>query len=465
MALDPKAQRLQALVAYRLLKAKAETVLGSALVNKQVLAVLANAAVLASKSSYQSLEIAIKASLLKAVTVTGKFFILLEPVDLVGTSESRLVQMSRLTRDDFRAIAQAFVSFSKPTSDSFNVSDVSLNSYGKNSNESITSSEQSLHAINKPLTEIKLSSDIALKGLDKSRSDIFSTQDSDTVLFGKNPSDSAITSDSLSRVVSYVRGFSDSNQATDGVSVIAVMDDGEVMLLNKSVMDYASTSDAKNINLAKALTDITVSSDLWIKAFNKPLADESVSTTYTQYSLNKPRDDSYSAIDRAILSLAKLVVDYIATADSQDRQFNKSINDFVSTSDALTFATALGKYEYLSAPDLAEFVRIAASGVPAQIENLHVNDVAAVLAKKFFNELLEVTDDFLHETNVDDDQTTSLIKNIPEVLQPTEQRSFSLQRRYSDSLGANSSGVLFWTNYSDSTYFSQSYVGNEQIFN
>ena len=113
MALDPKAQRLRALAAYQLLKAKAEATLGAASVDKALLAVLAKAAVLAAKAGGDSLEVAVRASLLKAVTTTGKFFILLEPADVAQTTEQLLRSISKLTRDDFRVVDAAYRELSK----------------------------------------------------------------------------------------------------------------------------------------------------------------------------------------------------------------------------------------------------------------------------------------------------------------------------------------------------------------
>lgn len=464
MAVDPKAQRLRALAAYQLLKAKATSVLGTTTANKELLSVLAKAAILASRSSYESLAVAVEASLLQAVTKTGKFFILLEPVENIHTIESRSVQMGRLTRDDFRAIEQAYVSLSKPLSSAFSTSDSSLVFTGKNVfNTAATSDAKTIRSV-KSLADIGRLMDSAKQEVGKARSDVSQTSDATVSEFGKNPQDAAHTQDTLARVVSYVRFFDETLDATDSVSVVAVMDDGEVMHLGKAVIDYTSTSTYQEFDLRKSLLDTTISSDLWVKAFNKPLADDPISSTYTQYDISTPRADSFSAIERAIYSLAKLVVDYMSTSDAETRHFEKSINDFVRTSDALTFATALGKFEYLSAPDLADVIRIAAAGVPPQIEHLHVGDVAGVLAHKFFHELIDATDDFLHEMTVDDDQTVTFKKNVPEVLHTVERRSFSMQRGNAETLGANDSGVLFWTDYCDSTYFSQSFVGNERTF-
>ena len=102
--------------------------------------------------------------------------------------------------------------------------------------------------------------------------------------------------------------------------------------------------------------------------------------------------------------------------------------------------------------------------VPEQIERQQVTDSASLGPSKVFNEALRVTDDYMGVANVDDDETLAFGKNISEQLNVSEQRNVSLQRTNAEPLGANDSGLLFWTDYCDSTYFTQSYVGQERTF-
>ena len=44
-----------------------------------------------------------------------------------------------------------------------------------------------------------------------------------------------------------------------------------------------------------------------------------------------------------------------------------------------------------------------------------------------------------------------------------EQRAVAMQKPLAETLAANDSGLLFWTNYCDSTYFTQGYVGQQRV--
>ena len=465
MALDPRAQRLRALAAYQLLKAKAEATLGAASVDKALLAVLAKAAVLAARAGGDSLEVAVRASLLKAVTTTGKFFILLEPVDIAHTTEQILRSISKVTRDDFRVVDAARRALSKSTQEHVATLDAKRSQFGKKAGDAISSSDALHSTFGKYRNDSVSVPDIATRFVGKHVNNFASLADHKDLALSKVRQDAAIASDVLNRVVSYVRVFTDSADATDGASVVAFTDDGEVMQFNKELRDFAATSESKIFDIAKPLYDATISSELATFAMGKPLTDSSHSSTQTFNLLEKRLADSFSATERAIHSISKKLVDAFSISDFAVNHFDKSIHDYVSTSDRIRFATQLNRFDSLSAVDQADVVRIAASGVPAQIEHLHVSELAALLTRKFFFESLEATDDFLHETNVDDDQTVTFKKNVPELLQTVERRSFSMQRSpISETIGANDSGSLFWTDYCDSSYFSQSYVGQERTF-
>jgi hypothetical protein len=465
MAFDPKAQRLRALAAYQLLKAKAEATLGAASVDKALLAVLAKAAVLAAKAGGDSLEVAVRASLLKAVTTTGKFFILLEPADVAQTTEQILRSISKLTRDDFRAVDAAYRGLSKPAQDHAGVLDSRRTLLGKRASDAVGSSDLLRSRFDKSRADLVHAPDITVRSVSKVASDLARFSDHKDLFVSKLAQDASSVSDALDRIVSYVRVFTDSVDATDGVSVVAFTDDGEVMQFNKELRDSATTGESRAFDLSKPLYDATISSELATYAMGKPLADGFLSSTETSFSFEKPLADSFSATERAIYSISKRLVDNFANSDFVVNHFEKSVHDYVSTSDRIRFATQLSRFDSLTAVEQADVVRIAASGVPAQIEHLNVSELAALLTRKFFFESLDATDDFLQETTVDDDQTVTFKKNVPELLQTVERRSFSMQRSpISETIGANDSGSLFWTDYCDSSYFSQSYVGQERTF-
>jgi hypothetical protein len=111
-----------------------------------------------------------------------------------------------------------------------------------------------------------------------------------------------------------------------------------------------------------------------------------------------------------------------------------------------------------------QVVRIAAGGVPPQNENQDASDTTALGVNKNFADFVGVTDDFYGEATIDDEQTNFVGKNLTENLPTSELRTVALQRTLQESANVGSSGLLAMTDYCDSTYFSQAYVGTERIF-
>ena len=102
--------------------------------------------------------------------------------------------------------------------------------------------------------------------------------------------------------------------------------------------------------------------------------------------------------------------------------------------------------------------------MPPQLDNQFLADTASLGVNKNFYDNVGVTDDVYGEANVDDDQITFVGKNLPEPVLTSELRTVGLQRILAETATVGSSGVLALTDYCDSTYFSQAYVGTERIF-
>jgi hypothetical protein len=162
--------------------------------------------------------------------------------------------------------------------------------------------------------------------------------------------------------------------------------------------------------------------------------------------------------------MSRVSADAAAMADSLATTFNKTVNDSVQASDTLYFYFAISASDTTTTSEIVDIVRIAAGGVPAQFENQYATDTSSLGVNKNFTDSLAATDDFDGTLTTEDDQTAKFDKNIVEPLTLIEVQKFDLQRTLSETLGANDSGYLFLTDYCDSTYFSQSYVGQERVF-
>jgi len=463
--MDSKAQRLKALAAYSLLKARARAVLGEAAVTEERLVVLARAAVLLAQSTSDSLSVAVRASVLKAAGETGRYFQLLELNDFAATLDAHLFDISKLLADEIAAVDLALVSFSKSAADSASTSDVSHAAFGKGLADEALTSDAAVRAAVKALDDISLTLDFADVDLSKPLSDQFLTADNAPILTGKAAESSASTADVLDRTVVYVREFFDEVDATDGINTTLLTDDGEVMYLNKPVLDTVATSeqtlfdmsvvradeaftgDQAPFDLAKPRDDEAFTSDEHTASFDKLAADEAVTSDFNVYLMEAYREDA------------------AVTSDDAPVTFYKDLRDTVGVADSLRRDLSIARNDEASILDDVDVIRIAASGVPPQLDSQYVTDAYANEHGKNFAESLYTSDDFLGEATADDDQTLAFRKNLPENLFATEQVTASMQKPMApEELAANDSGSLFWTNYCDSTYFTQGYVGQERAF-
>ena len=202
------------------------------------------------------------------------------------------------------------------------------------------------------------------------------------------------------------------------------------MTAGKGILDVVGTSEALTRSGVKALNDIAPTSE------------------YATKGLSTSRFDTFQSSDAARVTAGKNLADLFSTADTISRTvaFTRFFFDTAVTSEDV------------------QVVRIAAGGVPAQAEAKYATDLAALGLQKNFADLVGVTDDFFGEATIDDEQVVIVGKNLTENLPLTELRTVALQRTLQESATANSSGLVAMTDYCDSAYFSQAYVGTERIF-
>ena len=182
------------------------------------------------------------------------------------------------------------------------------------------------------------------------------------------------------------------------------------------------------------------------------------------FDMSKPLGDLFSAADTPAKGVSKGFQDQTSTSEFSSRHFYKAVFDAVSATDSLYFFLGAYRTSGVSTTEDVEVVRISASGVPPQQENQFFTDLAALGINKNLNDNVGVTDDVYGEANIDDDQVTFVGKNVPQTVSASDLRATALQRTLQESLSATATGLVSVTNYCDSTYFSQAYVGIEQTF-
>lgn len=243
---------------------------------------------------------------------------------------------------------------------------------------------------------------------------------------------------------SEIRNFNMSKLLTNEIQAV----DRALAHLSKTLASSAQMSDAVQVTAGKGILDTLGTSETLTRSGVKALNDTAPATDYATKGLSTGRADTFLSSDLAQVTAGKGLSDLFSTSDTLSRtvDFVRFFADTAITSEDV------------------QVVRIAAGGVPAQVEDKHATDLAALGVQKNFADVVGVTDDFLGEATIDDDQVTFVGKNLTENLPLTELRTVALQRTLQESATANSSGLVAMTDYCDSAYFSQAYVGTERIF-
>ena len=464
MARQPKPQRLKALATYRVLATRARAVLGTTKLTTTAINALAKTAALSALGNAEMLSAAVKASFLVTGAKTGKFFILREIADAMTASEIRNFNMSKLLHSEMQAVDRALAHVSKALADAAHVSDQVSRLIGKGLVDIPLTSETLTRDSRKVLADTPDVTDTVAKGFSTGRSDNFTVSDVTHVTAGKGIPDPVITADLLSRTVAFVRVFTDTADATDEINAHLLMDDGEVIYLEKVVLENIATTEQLAFAVGRAQADTATTGEDLLWAMAKQLDDLVGAGDYDVVEFGKSRDDLVAASDVATIGVGLRATDAAVTSDVTSRFFNKAIHDTVTTSDSLRFF--LDAYFTSSAvtSEDVQVVRIAAGGVPPQLEHQFMADLTLLGVNKNFHDTVGVTDDFYGTATIDDEQTNFVGKNLTENLPTSELRTVALQRTLQESASAGDSGLLAMTDYCDSTYFSQAYVGTERIF-
>tara|TARA_B110000305_G_C19331738_1_gene584326 strand:+ start:63 stop:1040 length:978 start_codon:yes stop_codon:yes gene_type:complete len=240
---------------------------------------------------------------------------------------------------------------------------------------------------------------------------------------------------------------------------------GEIRNVNVSKLkiNEINAVDRALAEVYKVLSDPFQVSEVALLHASKQLDDLLNMGDIDVLDIGKALNDSPSALDLPVRDITKPVQDPFSAADLPARHLHKAVSDTVAATSALSFFFGAYKASGFSAAEFADIV-ITAKNVPPQLDNQLLLDLAALGVNKNINDNIGVTDDVYGEANIGDDQIAFVGKSLPQTVSTSDLRAIALQRTLQESAGAAATGVVALTNYCDSTYFSQAYVGIEQTF-
>ena len=295
---------------------------------------------------------------------------------------------------------------SKPFTDSFTKSDTATLVW--DARRSFSEQQATSDFVRFDATSLKLDTAVTVEAVAKYSTKLLSTQ--------------FTQADEFSRTVDYLRSFSDLVDATDDFFGAANIDDDQIASIGKNIVDYATTSELTRFDGTKLLVDAT--------ALQNPVS----------LTLTKPLADSFTQSDVVTLMPGKSVVELVSTQDTDNKQISKVTNDSTLLSNPISLETAK--------------LFSDSTGYTTDVFSRVVD------YNKSLSDLVDVTDDFLGEANVDDDQIASFGKNVVEYLAlgdaPRFDVSVTQQDSYlaSDIAAINTQKILSTSfGYSDLTSF------------
>lgn len=305
--------------------------------------------------------------------------------------------------------------------------------------------------------------------------------------------------------------FADSFQKSDQTS----------LTITKPFIDQSISIDTAIISVSKPFTDLVFSSDLDTKTINKISVDLLQSTdAITAFNINKNIIDYVNTLDvfsvsgsasrpsdvaqiqdPVALQTTKVIADQTATLDQQYAFINKTTEDTLAVKNADTVRSDFSKVstDTTTSTDIPvikpSIIKSDAVGISDSAIQLLANYI------RNFSDIVDATDDFYGQANVDDDQTARVEKNVVEYAQTTDTKSFyftstkqdiatstdnsykrtgklvadiaqtsdvltfqkTTDRSVTDLQNVSDSVYLNWQDYCERNIFEPTYVGQQQF--
>lgn len=404
-------------------------------------------------------------------------------VQSTGVGEEAVPNPNLFTRgQDYLQITENFSKYSlKPQFDTVTQSDLfsRLVNYNRPFTETQYASDNYfIRGVGKALQDIPHLSERFVKGYSKVTYDVTTSVDVRSLRFGKTlfdqivqadevtkltyqkvQPDQVISADQFSRIADYKRSFSDWVDATDDFLGEANIDDDQIALIGKNLVDYGTTGDVassyvsitkadaaglldqKYIGLSKpfadsfgktdqlsyqvtkAFLDSSYSTDVASKLTGKVLRETLASTEFLVFNAAKNSADTADVGDEPRLSASKPLTDSFTKSDSATLVWNalRSFSEQQATSDFVRFdASSLKLDTATTAEAVAKYSTkiLSTQFTQADVFNRTVDYLRS------FSDWVDATDDFLGAANVDDDQTARIGKNIVDYATTSELTRF-----------------------------------------
>lgn len=297
--------------------------------------------------------------------------------------------------------------------------------------------------------------------------------------------DTTNNSDVFSRVVTFNRSFVDVVDSTDDFYGVMNVDDDQTAWVDKRLVDYGTLSerfskvlqntvveihrtalsderrlepqivkadtftrtDTLDKNVNKVRIDTSATSELKYFVVDRVYNEEAIYSETNRKSLEKPFLDSTSDTDLATLQPNKTAIDIVDQVEQLIKSLSVARSELADTLDTLYKAFETGRLDTAQQSDLSyRHLRMVFNEVDYFLQDyvfedytfkaVHLSDqITDFKFYKVFNDIVDSTDDFYGETNVDDDQIAHVAKYAAEIIRPSEvfSRTVTFIRSYLDT--------------------------------
>ena len=376
--------------------------------------------------------------------------------DTTSNSEVLLVNLGKSVLEYTNTSDTPYKRVAKNYVDTLSNTDPNAKTVGKNTNDTTDAADVNYMQFVKIVNELVNSTDVVAQLIKPGKVDQAAATDVKFLALGKNLVETQITTDVYSRVVNYNRIFTDTVDATDDFLGQANIDDDQTARVGKNVIEYVGFQESKDFKTGKYLLDTLNSSEVLAKNFGKNLLDQFSKSDIVSKTAGKNIVDAADAGDlfTRIVAYNRSFTDTLAYSEVVSKESRKILTDLFSSVDLFsrlvnynrTFAdiTTTADIKYFNVSKKLVDTTNATTDTVFLTPNKRAEDSftttdslsRTVDYKRTYTDIVDATDDFLGEANIDDDQIARVGKVLVDYPTTSDMPTFSGGKTLADSAAA-----------------------------
>jgi hypothetical protein len=333
--------------------------------------------------------------------------------------------------------------------------------------DTVVRSDTILKSLSKQFAHTFIKSDVIVLRTGKGVADLVTKSDQTRITVAKVLNHVTTSTDQFARIVAYNRTFTDTVDATDDFLGAANIDDDQIARVGKVVVDSATSLDVKAVTVGINKQETTNTQDQKIIVVRKNIVDTVPHTDQIKLSSAKVVLDTSNILDIASKNTGKIFADTFTRTEEVRNRIQKGVVDtgIISEQKQLSvskvFADNISKQDIVTitwsairnfadqsnSADLAEFAI-----KPVKFDQANTLDTNYITVNKnlvdfettsdlvstqvsynrTFTDVIDATDDFFGNANVDDDQTARVNKVAVDYATTNDPIQFSASKVFTD---------------------------------